>query len=143
VTRRSSLRASDADRERTVDRLRTAAGEGRIAAHELEHRVGTALAARTYGELDATIADLPGTARPRRSLAAGVRRHPALAVAAIPVVLLVVALVAAITIATIAVGAALFLAGRRRSVYLGPGPHIMRRLAPAAVRERGTPGYRA
>jgi Domain of unknown function (DUF1707) len=64
-----SLRASDADRDAVVDRLRDAAGEGRLEPHELEQRVDGALRARTYGELAELLADLPGNGRllsPRR-----------------------------------------------------------------------------
>jgi len=122
MPRHGSLRASDADRERVVDRLRAAAAEGRLASHELEHRVGAALESRTYGELDATVADLPGARRPRRRLPVStLRAHPALALAAIPVVLVVVALVAAVAVASLAIGAALFILGRRRVFHLGPG----------------------
>jgi Domain of unknown function (DUF1707) len=60
VSKRGAIRASDADREQVVDRLHKASTEGRIASDELEHRVSTALKARTYGELEATVADLPG-----------------------------------------------------------------------------------
>jgi Flp pilus assembly protein TadB len=56
---RGRLRASDAEREAVADRLRNAAAEGRLLAHELEERVARALRARTYGELDAVVADLP------------------------------------------------------------------------------------
>ncbi len=42
-----------------AERLRAAAAEGRIVAEELEERLGLALRARTYGELDALVADLP------------------------------------------------------------------------------------
>jgi hypothetical protein len=55
-----SLRASDADRDAVVDRLREAAGEGRLEPYELEHRVDGALRAQTYGDLAALLADLPG-----------------------------------------------------------------------------------
>lgn len=54
------LRASDADREQTAERLRQASTEGRLAADELDQRLGVAFRARTYGELDNLIADLPG-----------------------------------------------------------------------------------
>ena len=60
------LRASDADREAVTERLRAAAVEGRIEAWELEERLHTALRARTYGELDRLLRDLPGGQRPRR-----------------------------------------------------------------------------
>jgi hypothetical protein len=57
--RYESLRASDADREAVTDRLRHAAGEGRLEPDELEERVHAALQARTYGELGMLVADLP------------------------------------------------------------------------------------
>jgi len=53
------LRASHDDRDRAVEVLRVAAGDGRISAEELDERVGAALTARTYGELAALISDLP------------------------------------------------------------------------------------
>jgi hypothetical protein len=56
-----ALRASDADRERTVDILRVAAGDGRLTAAELDERVEVALTARTAAELAALTADLPAT----------------------------------------------------------------------------------
>jgi hypothetical protein len=60
VTRHSTLRASDADRDAVTERLRQAAVEGRLEPHELEERLHTALRARTYGELDRLLRDLPG-----------------------------------------------------------------------------------
>jgi hypothetical protein len=53
------LRASHADRDRTVDVLRVAAGDGRLTAAELDERLEAALTARTLGELTALTADLP------------------------------------------------------------------------------------
>jgi hypothetical protein len=55
----SELRASDADRERVADRLRAAAGEGRLTPDELEERVERALSARTDAELEPLVSDLP------------------------------------------------------------------------------------
>ena len=86
---RGHLRASDEDRERITERLRTAAAEGRITTNELEHRLVRALSARTYGELDALVADLPGKRlahrqRQRSELMAIVKPAVALAIA-IPV----------------------------------------------------------
>ena len=69
--KRSNLRASDADREQVAERLRQATAEGRLLAEELEQRLGTLFRARTYGELDALVADLPGrrlAPRPRRQV---------------------------------------------------------------------------
>lgn len=60
VAKRSSLRASDADRDRVAERLKQAAAEGRILAHEFEDRLAAALRARTYGDLDDVVQDLPG-----------------------------------------------------------------------------------
>jgi hypothetical protein len=53
------LRASHEDRDRVVDVLRVAAGDGRLSAEELDQRIELALTARTYGELSALVADLP------------------------------------------------------------------------------------
>ena len=57
------LRASDAERERTVEALRGHAAAGRLDAEELEERLGRALAAGTRAELAALLADLPETRR--------------------------------------------------------------------------------
>src|SRR6516165_1033052 len=45
------MRASDADRDRVVDVLRDAAGDGRLTADEFEERMEAALSSRTLGEL--------------------------------------------------------------------------------------------
>src|SRR5438045_325217 len=66
MARRSTLRASDADRERIAERLRHATAEGRLLAEELEERLEATFTARTYGELDAVVDDLPETPVRRR-----------------------------------------------------------------------------
>ena len=66
MARRATLRASDSDREQIADRLREATAEGRLLAEELEERLDAAFGARTYGELDAVVADLPGMTVRRR-----------------------------------------------------------------------------
>jgi uncharacterized protein DUF1707 len=53
------LRASHEDRDRIVELLRMAAGDGRLTAEELDQRLEVALTARTYGELTALTKDLP------------------------------------------------------------------------------------
>lgn len=53
------LRAGDADREQTIERLRQASAEGRLDPEELDQRIEAALAAQTYGELEELVADLP------------------------------------------------------------------------------------
>jgi hypothetical protein len=54
----SQMRASDADRERVAQVLHKAAAEGRLDLHELDERLGTTYAAKTYGELVPITADL-------------------------------------------------------------------------------------
>lgn len=53
------LRASHADRDRVVDVLRIAAGDGLLTADELDERLEAALSARTVSELAPLTADLP------------------------------------------------------------------------------------
>ncbi len=77
MARRNSLRASDSDRDDVVERLRAATAEGRLLVAELEQRLEIALRARTYGELDPLVADLP--AAPARL---PTRRRPGLPVLA-------------------------------------------------------------
>jgi hypothetical protein len=60
-------RAGDRDREAIAERLRVAAGDGRIEMTELDDRLGRAFAAKTYLELDELVADVP----PGRPVAAG------------------------------------------------------------------------
>ena len=52
-------RASDAEREAAADRLRVAAGDGRLDHDELEERLEAAYGARTVAELEALTDDLP------------------------------------------------------------------------------------
>ncbi|MEV6720026.1 DUF1707 domain-containing protein [Streptomyces xanthochromogenes] len=53
------IRASHADRDRTVDQLRIAAGDGLLDAAELDQRLEAALTARTLDELAELTVDLP------------------------------------------------------------------------------------
>ncbi|MFF3461421.1 DUF1707 domain-containing protein [Streptomyces sp. NPDC002619] len=55
----TELRASDADRDRIADILRDALGEGRVTAEEHAERVEGVLNAKTVGELEVFIQDLP------------------------------------------------------------------------------------
>ncbi|QWF80513.1 DUF1707 SHOCT-like domain-containing protein [Amycolatopsis sp. CA-230715] len=54
------LRVSDAEREHVVAVLEKAIGRGLIDLDEFTERTDTALAARTRGELNVVLADLPG-----------------------------------------------------------------------------------
>jgi hypothetical protein len=93
MARRSALRASDEDRERVADRLQHATAEGRLLAEELEERLGTVFSARTYGELDAVVSDLPAPQEPRRKTPLWVKATFVLAMAlAVIAVLAMVAL---------------------------------------------------
>lgn len=55
-----TVRAADADREAIAEKLRIAASEGRIDLEELDDRLGRAYSAKTYRQLRALVADLPG-----------------------------------------------------------------------------------
>ncbi|MEU0598901.1 DUF1707 domain-containing protein [Streptomyces sp. NPDC006393] len=55
----TELRASDADRDRIADILRDALAEGRLSADEHAERVEGVLNAKTVGELEVFIQDLP------------------------------------------------------------------------------------
>jgi hypothetical protein len=61
---RPDLRASHEDRDRAVEILRVAAGDGRLTADELDERLEAALTARTNSELAALTADLPAAGLP-------------------------------------------------------------------------------
>lgn len=67
---RRDLRASHEDRDEVVEQLRVAAGDGRLTAEELDERLEVALTARTFGELEGLVVDLP-TASAGSALAAG------------------------------------------------------------------------
>jgi len=141
MTHRARLRASDADREHIAERLRQATAEGRLRTDELEHRLGAALSASTYGELDALVADLPGPVVARRRQASVLPWVPAmLALAlAVPVALLILAAVAFVLMGLFAAWAFWlvlgwwFFIGRRRAYAHRPhsrgvGPYSVRRM---------------
>jgi hypothetical protein len=54
-----TLRAGDADREAVGQALRRHHADGRIDTEELQDRISRCYSARTHGELDALLADLP------------------------------------------------------------------------------------
>ncbi|MEV4492200.1 DUF1707 domain-containing protein [Micromonospora coxensis] len=58
---RDGMRATDGDRQAVADRLRVAVDEGRLSLAEYDERLQRAYRALTYGELDAVLADLPGS----------------------------------------------------------------------------------
>jgi hypothetical protein len=53
------MRASDAERERVAEVLREAVAEGRLQMEEFEQRLDATYKARTHGELEPLVRDLP------------------------------------------------------------------------------------
>lgn len=53
------MRASRTDRDQAIEMLKTAFVQDRLTKDELDARVGQALAARTYADLDAATLDIP------------------------------------------------------------------------------------
>ena len=53
------IRASDADRDRATALLREHHAAGRLTAEEFQERLDAAYAAKTLGQLDELLADLP------------------------------------------------------------------------------------
>ena len=147
MARRANLRASDADREQIAERLRHATVEGRLLAEELEHRLGAVFSARTYGELDAVVADLPAGPVDRRQRRNGLQPWvlPAVALAlAIPVALAIIATVlllltgvVAIWMVWLVIGAWFF--GHRRRYCAGSQSH--RAQVYGARRAHPRPGF--
>jgi hypothetical protein len=62
--RSPDMRVSDADRNKVVDLLRRHCADGRLTVVEFEDRAEQALGARTVGDLDAVMRDLPAMAPP-------------------------------------------------------------------------------
>jgi DUF1707 SHOCT-like domain len=67
--REPNLRAADADRERTAERLRVGHAEGRLDLTEFQERLELCLQAKTVGELDELVRDLPSDNERERSAA--------------------------------------------------------------------------
>jgi hypothetical protein len=82
---RQDMRASDADRQEVVERLRGALEEGRLKMNEYLDRMGLAYEAVTYGDLAPLCRDLP-EARPvpRPDAAAAAPPAPPAAPAPVP-----------------------------------------------------------
>ena len=58
---RDEMRAADADRQAVADKLKAALDEGRLDLSEYDERLQQAYAAKTYGELEGLLTDLPVT----------------------------------------------------------------------------------
>ena len=126
-----------------TERLRNAAAEGRIVADELEHRLGVALSARTYGELDAIVADLPrdrAVASPQRR--GPIQLRPATVVALVILFPVAVALATAALMAVAALVIAWAVVVTLAGMLLGPRARVLG--GPWAVGSRvwrGSIGY--
>jgi len=150
MSRRTTLRASDADRELVAERLRKATAEGRLSTEELEHRLGAAFSALTYGELEALVADLPRELAQRRRQSLPIPA-PAAALAVLILMPVVVAVVvaAAVLIASmflfwlIAAAVAMWVFGHRMPVCRGPihRAHLRRANSYARVGARRARSY--
>src|ERR1700760_1619240 len=58
------IRASDQERDATVERLRDGTGEGRVTLGEFRDRMERASTAKTRAELDVLLTDLPAAGGP-------------------------------------------------------------------------------
>jgi DUF1707 SHOCT-like domain len=66
-TGREGLRAADVDRQFVAERLKAGVDEGRLSLYEYDERLQQTYAAKTYGDLDRVLLDLPGPASARSS----------------------------------------------------------------------------
>jgi hypothetical protein len=71
------LRAADADRAAVADVLGAHMSAGRLTVAEFDERLAQAYAAKTYGELEGLLTDLPGTIPAQRSEVQPVAGAPA------------------------------------------------------------------
>ncbi|QBJ96074.1 DUF1707 domain-containing protein [Rhodococcus sp. ABRD24] len=78
------LRVSDAEREHVGELLQRAVGQGMLSLGEFTERMDSALAAKTRGELNAVLADLPGM-QLNPAYGAGPYPQPAVPSAPVPV----------------------------------------------------------
>jgi hypothetical protein len=68
---RDEMRAGDSDREAVAGRLKAALDEGRLDLHEYDERLQKTYTAKTYGDLNGLLDDLPGTLPPQQSQVQG------------------------------------------------------------------------
>lgn len=86
------LRASDAEREATADQLRRHHTDGRIDSEEFQERIDRCYSAKTVGELDQLVDDLPRERRERIGRRLIGSRPPLWAVPFVPIVLALLAI---------------------------------------------------
>jgi hypothetical protein len=73
---REDMRAGDSDRQAVADQLKAALNEGRLDLSEYDERLQKTYGAKTYGDLQGLLDDLPGTVPPAQSQ---VQSYPAAA----------------------------------------------------------------
>ncbi|MGH3761631.1 DUF1707 SHOCT-like domain-containing protein [Actinophytocola sp.] len=75
---RDEMRAGDSDRQEIADALKRALDEGRLDLGEYDERLQQTYAAKTYGDLNRLLEDLPGAAlSPRSEVDSDVAERPA------------------------------------------------------------------
>ena len=89
---RAGLRVSDAERDAVAGALAEHLKDGRLDAAEFDERVGRAVTARTRGDLDRLLADLP---RPAPEPPPAARRQPGWPLPLVPIVFLVIVMAVA------------------------------------------------
>jgi hypothetical protein len=80
---RAQMRASTADRDRAVEVITRAYTEGRLTKDEHDARVGRAMTATTFAELDSVVIDLPGAGPPPPPAPVAPQGNNALAIASL------------------------------------------------------------
>jgi Domain of unknown function (DUF1707) len=88
LRRDPNLRAADADREATGERLRHHHAEGRLDTEELQERIDRCYQAKTVGELERLLTDLP----PEPTSKGRLRRGGLRTVPLVPIVIAIVAI---------------------------------------------------
>lgn len=86
-----SVRAADADREATAERLRQHHADGRIDVNEFQERLDRTYQAKTIGELRQLVSDLPREQDPRR-FGRGVGPRPLWMFPWIPILVVLIAI---------------------------------------------------
>jgi DUF1707 SHOCT-like domain len=73
---RDEMRAGDGDRQAVADKLKMALDEGRLDLHEYDERLQKTYAAKTFGDLNGLLDDLPSTVPPQQSRVAPYQAAP-------------------------------------------------------------------
>ncbi len=113
--RRTDIRAADVDRKFVAERLKVALDQGRLSLSEYDERLATIYAAKTYGDLDVVLADLPETTPAERAqlvVPAGFDLAPRRGLAAYPWWAWLIVAITIIIVTSIVTGALVAVADR-------------------------------